>query len=335
MNYISDFDYNKDELSQMLMMAKNLKAAGGSDVLNGKVLTCIFYNPSLRTLLSFQTGMQKLGGICNVLDMSDSRVLEYENGTVMDGDASEHIKEFIQVVSSYSDVIAIRKSDFIPNKNNSQALGNEKEQMLADSFFQMVVKYANVPVINMESNMFHPCQSLADMLTMQEKVGDVTKKKYVLSWAPHPKPLPLATPHSQLSMPCNFGMDVVLACPPEFILDANVMAKAKERAQASGGSFEISHEQNFDGADFVCAKSWMSLKHFGDWDKEKEVRDGYKDWMITPEKLGSAKFMHCLPIRRNVIASDEVLDGANSIVIDEAENRMWAQMGLLQYLLNN
>lgn len=335
MNYISDFDYNKEQLSAMLNMAKDVKAAGMSDVLKGKVLTCIFYNPSLRTLLSFQTGMQKLGGICNVLDMSNSRVLEYGDGAVMDGDASEHIKEFVKVVCSYSDVIAIRKSDFIPNKDSSQNLGDQKEEMLVDNFFQMVVSYATVPVINMESNMFHPCQSLADMLTMQELAGEVSGKKYVLTWAPHPKPLPLATPHSQLAMPCNFGMDVVLACPPEFELDREVMAQAKERAEASGGSFKISHEQNFEGADFVCAKSWMSLEHFGSWDKEKEVRDGYKNWMVTKEKLGSAKFMHCLPIRRNVVAEDGVLDSENSVVIHEAENRMWAQMGLVQYLLTN
>ncbi|MEK7672316.1 MAG: N-acetylornithine carbamoyltransferase [Patescibacteria group bacterium] len=338
-HFITGMEFSRDTMNSIVESGLQLKLSGGSDELKGKVLTTIFYNPSLRTLLSFQTGMQKLSGIANVLDMSQSRKLEYSEGAVMDGSASEHISEFIRVVCSYSDVVAIRKSDFIPASDNSQSLGLSKEEMLDDSFFKLVLKYANKPIINMESNMFHPCQGLADAMTIKEVLGSVVKKKYVLTWAPHPKPLPLATPHSQLTMPALFGMDVVLACPKEFPLDIGVMAKAEQMANDGGGSFKMTHNQveALTGADIVCEKSWLSLEHFGNWDREKEARAHYADWQLTTEKMAhtsNAKFMHCLPVRRNVEVSDGVLDSANSLIIQEAENRMWAQMGLLKYIIS-
>ncbi|MCX6733756.1 MAG: N-acetylornithine carbamoyltransferase [Candidatus Peregrinibacteria bacterium] len=347
-NFITGMEFSKETMESILESGIQLKAAGGSDALKGdpagspergKVLTTIFYNPSLRTLLSFQTGMQKLSGIANVLDMSQSRRLEYTEGAVMDGSASEHISEFIRVVCSYSDAVAIRKSDFIPASDNSQTLGMSKEEMLSDSFFEQVLRYANKPIINMESNMFHPCQGLADAMTMKEVLGNVSKKKYVLTWAPHPKPLPLATPHSQMIMPALFGMDVILACPKEFVLDANIMKRAEKLAVAGGGSFQVMHDQMeaLSGADIVCEKSWLSLEHFGDWAKEKEVRNQYADWQVTSERMAvtnNGKFMHCLPVRRNVEVSDGVLDSTNSLIIQEAENRMWAQMALLRHILS-
>ena len=345
-NFITTFDYTKDDLAKMLDDAKIFKLdnhySGHSDYsgfLEGKVLTTVFYNPSLRTLMSFQTGMQKLGGICNVLDMSGSRQLEYEKGAVMDGVKSEHIKEFVEVVCSYSDVIAARKSDFIPDKDNNTGGAIGKDELLKDLFFEMLLEYATVPVINMESNMYHPCQGMGDMLTMQEALGNVSGKKYVLSWAQHPKPLPLATPHSQIAAPCIFGMDVTLVCPSEFNIAPEVFEKGKKRAEESGGSFKMTNDldEALKDADIVCAKSWLSLELFGDWDKEAAVRAKYSDWQITKEKMAltnDAKFMHCLPVRRNVVVSDEVLDSKNSIVIQEAENRMWAQMGIIKHLLN-
>jgi len=343
-NFITNLDYSKDALQKMLDQGIAYKNGLGLGTFQGKVLTTIFYNPSLRTLLSFQTGIQKMGGIANVLDMANSRELECDPSAVMDGSASEHIKEFIEVVCAYSDLIAIRKSDFIPNKSNdtsAESFVMSREEMLSDGFLKIVLKYATKPVINMESNMYHPCQSLADMMTMQEiSGGQVEKKKYVLTWAPHPKPLPLATPHSQLITPAIFGMDVILACPSEFKLGQEMLETLKSRAEAAGGSFTVTDDQEaaLIDADFVCAKSWLSLEYFGQWEMEKQTRDGYTDWIITMEKMRktkNGKFLHCLPVRRNVVVEDKVLDSEYSVVIQEAENRMWAQMGMMNYLLTN
>jgi len=347
-HFITGMELSRETMENIVEDAIALKKADGADgarnisaegPAKNKVLTAIFYNPSLRTLLSFQTGMQKLGGIANVLDMSQSRKLEYTPGAVMNGAASEHLSEFIRVVCGYSDVVAIRKSDFIPASDNSQSLSTSREEMLGDGFFEQVLKYADKPIINMESNMFHPCQGLADVMTMKEVLGDVSKKKYVLTWAPHPKPLPLATPQSQILMPAMSGMDVVLACPEGFGLDASVCERARVLSESAGGSFTIVRDQDeaLAGADIVCEKSWLSLEHFGDWAREKEVRDQYSDWQMTNAKMAltnRAKFMHCLPVRRNVEVSDGVLDSVNSLIIREAENRVWAQMGLLRHVLS-
>ena len=188
--------------------------------------------------------------------------------------------------------------------------------------------------------MFHPCQALADMMTLVEHFKNAKKKKYVLTWAPHPKPLPLATPHSQLLTPAIFGMDVTLIHPEGFNLDEDILNLAKKEAHNSGGSLKITHNQKeaFSGADVVVAKSWASLKHFGDWEKEAEYRSRYKNWIVDEEKMSltnKAIFMHCLPVRRNVVVADAVLDGSQSVVIQEAENRLWSQMALIHYLLTH
>lgn len=338
-HYISDFDLSKEELQDVLHKAKNLKETNGSTELDNKVLTALFYNSSLRTMMSFQYGMEKLGGIAESRFMDNSRTLEYEANTVMDGKTKEHIKEFVEVLSAYSDVLAIRKSDLIPDDKDGTEGQPKLQDKLTDEFFEQVLDYVNVPLINMESNMFHPCQSLADMMTIQEHFSNFEDKKFVLTWTPHPKPLPVATPHSQMSMPSIFGMDVVLACPPEFKLKDEVIQKAKQKAKKNGGSLTIEHEQKqaVKDADIVCAKSWVSLKHFGEWEQEQKARSNYKDWEVTSETMNatdSAKFLHCMPIRRNVIASDDIVESENALIIPEAENRMWSQMGLLAKLLS-
>lgn len=317
--------------------------------LSGQVLTLLFANPSLRTRLSFETGMKKMQGIVNTISGQDTWQFEYEDGVVMDKDKQEHIKEAAAVLASYSDIIGLRKSELITNTTASQAaaaLATDPQtawsELKADQAINQLALYAKKPVINMESNMFHPCQSLADMMTMTEIFGDseLHNKQYVLTWAPHPKPLPLATPHSQLLTPAIFGMNVTLVHPEGFELDESVMTLAQQKSKEAGGTLTITHDQQeaFQGADIIMAKSWASLKYFGDWQAEAAHRAKYTDWTVTASKMAltnSAKFMHCLPVRRNVVVSDEVLDGPNSIVIQEAENRMWIQMAIINYLLNN
>jgi N-acetylornithine carbamoyltransferase len=200
-------------------------------------------------------------------------------------------------------------------------------------------KYAPVPVINMESNVYHPCQGLGDATTIKEHLDEPQGKKYVLTWAYHPKALPMATPHSQMLAACDLGMDVVVANPPAWDLDPEILTQAEARATDGGGSLDVVHDQAaaFADAEVVCAKSWGALNYYGNWAQEAEVRKGLKHWIVDAEKMAltdDAYFMHCLPIRRNVVATGEVLDSAQSIVVPQAENRMWAQMALLAALLS-
>ena len=338
-------------------------------------MTALFANPSLRTRLSFESGMQKLGGHCNVMNLATGYELEYEFGVTMDSTKAEHAKEAAQVVSRYSDIIGMRNSSLITRDANTAEVKDNYSTYKSDQAITQFAHYATTPVINMESNMYHPCQGLADAMTICEiresklvslEKGDteglsnktpftfplskgdknelnsqnISEKnlKYVLSWAPHPKALPLATPHSQLLMPAYLdNIDITLCCPPEFMLDPDVIQQTEE---VLGKPVTISHDQTeaFQDADVITAKSWVSIPHFGDWEAEKNIRNQYQSWTITKEKMAltnQAAFMHCLPMRRNIIASDEVIDSPQSKIIDQAENRMWAQMALISYLLNN
>ncbi|MDA1061021.1 MAG: N-acetylornithine carbamoyltransferase [bacterium] len=280
-----------------------------------KILTAIFANPSLRTRLSFESGMKKMNGKVNILNTQDSWQFEYENGVKMDGDKQEHIKEAAKVISKYTDLIAMRNSALITTQANTDEI--DYQEYKKDIPMTELVKYAEKPVINMESNIYHPCQSMADMMTLCEKFGDPSKKKYVLTWVPHPKNLPTATPNSQLITPQIFDMDITLACPKGLELDPEIV----------GSNFKISHSQKeaLENADVVVAKSWFAKNH-----------KGHDDWTITEEKMAitnNAYFMHCLPIRRNIVATDKVIDSPNSLIFQEAENRMWVQMAIINYLL--
>lgn len=337
-HFITGVELSLGQLQKIIQNAIRYKNGHSIPKHTGKILTAIFANPSLRTRLSFESGMTKLRGSANILNASDSWEFEYEEGVTMNGNKQEHIKEAAQVLSAYSDVIALRKSELM-TKQTSVEQTQTWSKLKQDNAINKLAKYSTKPIINMESNMFHPCQSLADMMTMVELFGTVKKKKYVLTWAPHLKPLPLATPHSQILTPSIFGMDVTLVHPEGFDLDGDVIEMCAKHAEQSGGSFNISNNQEeaFKNADVIMAKSWASLQYFGNWNEESQHRNNFKNWMITQEKMNNtsqACFMHCLPVRRNVIVSDEVLDTSTSVVIQQAENRMWAQMGLIDYLLS-
>jgi len=337
-NFISGAEFSLQELKGIIDMALAFKEGAKLPDLADKILTLFFVNPSLRTRLSFESGMKKLKGGVNVLSGGDTWDFEYEEGAIMDADKQEHIKEAARVISRYTDLFGIRKSELM-TKGETHKVQPLWSDLKKDLAIHQFAKYATVPIINMESNMFHPCQAMADVMTLFEKFKSVQAKNYVLTWAPHPKALPLATPHSQLLTPAIFGMNVRLVHPEGFDLDPEVLEMAKSKAKAAGGSVKIFHDQKeaFKDADVVVAKSWASLQFFGDWGKEAEHRAQFKDWTVDEEKMAwtkNAYFMHCLPVRRNVVVSDEVLDGKRSLIIDEAENRMWVQMAIIKFLLN-
>lgn len=338
-HFINTADFSLEQIQALVEFGLAIKRGAAAPQLPGKILATVFFNPSVRTRMSFAAGMLKLGGqAIELAPGSGAWTFEFQEGVVMDGATVEHVKEAAPVLSRYCDALAIRSSELVTTAAKSVDVGAwavSKQDTVVRGF----AKYATVPVINMESNVYHPCQGLGDALTLKETLGNPQRKKYVLTWAYHPKALPMATPHSQMLAACDLGMDVVVAHPEGWELDAEVMATAAARAATAGGSLSVSHHQAeaFDGAHVICAKSWGALAHYGDWDAEKQLRDGLKHWIVDSEKMArtdNAVFMHCLPVRRNIVVTDDVLDSPASIVVQQAENRMWAQMALLTAILS-
>jgi N-acetylornithine carbamoyltransferase len=357
-HFISGLELNPTEIKNIIQTAISWKKNSASiPDLQNKIMTACFTNPSLRTRLSFESGLKKLGGHANIMNLKTGYELEYEFGKIMNGNTAEHVKEAAQVISRYSDIIGLRNSSLITRGAQTADIKSSYAEYKQDQAINEFAKYATKPVINMESNMHHPCQGLADSMTITEiseakkksaavteatrsdrdTMTDVSNLNYVLTWVPHPKALPVATPHSQLLFPAMIGANVTLACPPEFVLDQDIITAAEK---ISGNKITISHNQDqaLKNADVVMAKSWVSIPHFGDWETEKKIRSQYNDWTLTAEKMAqtnNGNFMHCLPMRRNIIATDTVIDAPTSKIIDQAENRMWAQMALVEYLLKN
>ena len=294
----------------------------------GKKAALIFFNPSLRTRTSFQVAMIEQGGDAIVLDAAGTWPLEFEDGAVMDAGPEEHVREAARVLSTYVDVICIRA---FPKFEDWQV---DRQDRLIRSF----TAHATVPVVNMET-IIHPCQEMALMRTLQDRMGSVEKKKFVLTWTYHPKPLNTAVANSGLLISSKFGMDVTLLCPtPDYILDERFIGAAKENAETYGGSFSVSHDpkEAYDGAHVIYAKSWGALPYFGRWEEEKPIRDAYKHFMVDEEKMAltdNAIFSHCLPMRRNVKVTDAVADSPNSAIIEEAANRLPVQKAILRQLL--
>jgi N-acetylornithine carbamoyltransferase len=291
----------------------------------------VFFNPSLRTRASMQVGIYELGGNAVVLEPgATSWTIEHREGAVMDADKTEHVVEFVRVLERYCVAIGVRT--FAPLKNWAE----ERTDPVLNSF----ANYASVPIINLESAMHHPCQSLADMLTIREKLG-AGRKRVVLTWAWHPKPLPMAVPNSFALVAAQMGHDVVIAHPPEYDLDEELIETSLRFASESGGSLEVTSDIDaaFSGADVIYAKSWGAKSFYGNSEQETITRAQYRrKWIVNEEKMGrtnDAIFMHCLPVRRNVIVTDAVIDSPASVVIDEAENRLHVQKAVLARMLSN
>jgi len=282
----------------------------------------VFFNPSLRTRASMQVGIYELGGNAVVLEPGGtSWTLEHREGSVMDGDKTEHVAEFVRVLERYCVAIGVRTFASLKNW----------EEERTDPILNAFAKYASVPIINLESAMHHPCQSLADMLTIREKLG-AGRKRVVLTWAWHPKPLPMAVPNSFALAAAQMGHDLVIAHPPGYDLD-------EELIKTLGPNVEITNDIDaaFTGADVIYAKSWGAKQFYGNSDQDLATRAQYRSkWIVDEEKMArtnDAIFMHCLPVRRNVIVTDGVIDSPASVVIDEAENRLHVQKATLARLL--
>lgn len=337
-HFYTTTDYSVAQIHKILKLAAQLKTGKVKKNLSGKILAMLFFNPSLRTRVSFIAGMQKLGGLAADLPIKDGAyAFEFQDGIVMDKNTIEHVKEGARVLSRCADALAIRASELVTAGDKSVAIGSW-EDLKKDTVIKSFMQYSSVPVVNMESNVYHPCQGMADAMTIAEKLQNPRKKKYVLTWVPHPKALPMATPNSQMLSACELGMEVVIVYPAGWGLDPNIIKLAQKRAKETGGSFVVTHNQlsALKNAKVVTAKSWGALQCYGNWNKEKILREKYADWIIDQDKMqltDNGYFLHCLPVRRNVEATDEVLDSPNSLIYDEAENRMWVQMAILLHLL--
>lgn len=274
-----------------------------------KTLVMLFFNSSLRTRLSTEKAAKNLGMQVMILNVNDAWNLEFEDGTIMNASNSEHIKDAAKVISQYADVIAVRAFPSLKDKNKDAL------ELVLNSF----LKHATVPIINMESATAHPLQALADAITIAELKAKA-KPKVVLSWAPHPKALPQAVANSFVEIMQKMDVNLIITHPKGYELNNDITKNT-----------HIDHNQEtaLKDADFVYVKNWSSYTKYG------KILNQDPNWMMTKEKLNNAKFMHCLPVRRNVVVEDAVLDSENSIVIQQANNRTFAAQIVLKKILEN
>ena len=322
-NFIAIENHSKEELNEIIELANKFKDKRYGDDLKEKTLVTMFFNPSTRTKTSFNLAMHQLGGHSVCLEPGKSSWgTEVEEFAVMDGDAEEHLKDATKVLCKYADGIAVR---CFPKFENWK---EEKK----DKILNNMVAWSDKPIINMET-ISHPCQALAMMMAIKNKFKNPKGKKFVLTWAYHPKGLNTAVANSAGMIASMFGMDVTIANPEGYDLDDDYLKQMKENCEKSGSKFEVVNDmkEGMTDADFVYTKSWGSLAQYGNFNNDK-----HKDWIVDKEKMdltNNAFFSHCLPVRRNMLVTDEVIDSNNSIVYEEAENRLHVQKAILTKLL--
>ena len=338
-HFLTTQDWTRPELDALLDQAVLFKRSKTGRQLEGKSIALLFFNPSLRTRTSFEIGAFQLGGHAVVLAPgNDAWPIEFDIGSVMDGEAEEHVAEVARVLSRYVDLIGVRAFP----KFEDWSVDRE------DRVIRTFAKYATVPVINMET-ITHPCQELAHIQALHARFGKdpgsgpgqaLRGRKYVLTWTYHPRPLNTAVANSALQIATRYGMDVTLLCPtPDYVLDQRYMDFARHNVAENGGSLTISHDPQsaYRGAHVIYAKSWGALAYFGRWAEEKPIRDAHRHFIVDEAKMAltdHAVFSHCLPLRRNVKATDAVMDSPACIAIDEAENRLHVQKAIMTMLAN-
>jgi len=333
MNFFNDLaDFSVAEIKELIALARRLDEKPEPRALEGKVLSLLFLSPSLRTLISFQSAMARMGGGTFVVSPEMSiHGIESRSGIVMDGAAAEHIREAVPVIASYGDAIGIR----------AFAKRESLDDDLADREFHELTSLVDKPYINMESAINHPCQSLADWKTMDDLGIPSNGGKFVLSWTWHPEPQPFAVPAATIHMAALRGMDVTELRPEGFELPDVIMDKARQAAAVSGGSVTESDDRSsaMQGSQVVYANSWASARHYGNRRAEDKIKPELQDWCVDEPWFDNAasdcRFMHCLPARRGVTVTDRILDGPRSVVITEARNRMLVQMALLHQMLSS
>ncbi len=323
-------DFSREEVVALLQLAQRLESHPEPRALAGKILGLVFFNPSLRTLASFQVAMTRLGGSSFVINPGQGTwQLETRPGVVMNGAAAEHVREGIPVLASYCDALGIR----------AFAEGKDLASDLAETAFNAMARLIDKPLINLESAVNHPCQALADWKTIDELRVPATGR-FVLSWAWHPRALPLAVPAAAVHMAALRGMEVIVLRPQGYALPVAIMERARRAAAASGGSVRETPDRDeaLRGAHVLYVKEWGATECYGDTAADARLRSGLTDWCVRNEWFSASPdchLMHCLPVRRNTAIADEVLDSPRSVVQREAYNRLPAQMAVLHQLLSS
>ncbi|MDB6087975.1 MAG: hypothetical protein JWN85_759 [Gammaproteobacteria bacterium] len=322
-------DLERDEVVALLELARRLEKHPEPQALAGKILGLVFFNPSLRTLASFQAGMARLGGNSFVITPGQGTwQLETRLGVQMSGAAAEHVREGIPVLASYCDALGIR----------AFADGKDLRNDLAETTFNAMASLVDKPLVNLESAMNHPCQALADWKTMDD-LGVPRNGRFVLSWVYHPRALPLAVPAAAVHMAAYRGMEVVVLRPEGFALPPEIMERARRAAALSGGSVRETTDRDdaLAGANIVYAKEWGATACYGNAENDASLRSALTNWCVRNDWFArtamDCRLMHCLPVRRNTAVADEVLDSPRSVVQHEAYNRLVVQMAVLYQLL--
>jgi N-acetylornithine carbamoyltransferase len=328
-HFLSTQSLSRAELESLLALASAFKREPAGHALAGKGVALVFFNPSLRTRTSFELGVHQLGGHAVVLEPGRGAWgIEWREGAVMDGEAEEHVAEVARVLSRYVALIGVRA---FPRFRD---WAEDREDPVLSAF----VRYATVPVFNMET-ILHPCQELAHALAMRERLGELEGRKYLLTWTYHPKPLNTAVANSALLIATRLGMEVTLLVPSEeYLLDERFLAMARDNCQESGGALRITTdiEEAYRGAAVVYAKSWGALPFYGRPEEERLLRERFRHFIVDEAKMaltGGGLFSHCLPLRRNVKATDAVMDAPYCFAIDEAENRLHVQKAMMSWLM--
>lgn len=326
-------EWSWTEIEDLLDLADRVKRGDVPGGLEGRTMAMALLDPSLRTRTSFETAMALHGGHTTVLEPGrGSWAWETDPEAVMDGETVEHLIEAARVLGRYADVVGIR----------AFARGGDWAEARGDAIVRGFAAHCEAPVVNLESARQHPCQALADAMTLRERFAAPWGKRFVVSWAWHPKPLPTAVPVSAALAAARLGMDVVIARPEGYDFDPDDRALLRRVVRESGGVLHVTDDMDAAcaGADVVYAKSWGSLELFGSPEEEKAGRAHLRDWILDERRVASTRggeglVMHCLPVRRNVEIEGAVLDGPNSVVTDQAENRLHVQRALLLKLIGD
>ncbi len=317
-NFVSVHDVNNIDALVQRALAHKANPLANKTLGANKRIGCLFLNPSMRTRLSTQIAAQNLGMEAIVFNVgSEGWALEFEEEAIMSGTSVEHVKDAAPVFGKYFDILAIRTFPSLKNR----------EDDYSELYIKQFIKYAGIPVLSLESATLHPLQSLTDIITITETLQEKPlnrKPKIVLSWAPHVKPLPQCVANSFAQWVNAWGQaDFVITHPEDYELSEEF---------TKGATITHNQEEALKDADFVYVKNWSTYTDYG------KIYESDPKWMLTNKKLeatNNAKVMHCLPVRRNVELSDEILDGPNSIVTREAGNRVWAAQAVLESLLQN